>query len=155
MTVAARSEYTNDYFISYNSVDSAWAKWIAGVLQEEGHSFRIQAWDFRPGQNFVLEMHDGLRTSRRVLALLSPDYLTSSFCRPEWAEAFRTDPSGMQRRLVPVRIRKCDVDGLLGAIIYIDLVGLGPAAARLRLLQGIDIAPIRPRVAPPFPDASE
>jgi hypothetical protein len=36
--------------------DRAWAEWIAYVLAEEGFEVIIQAWDFRPGSNFVLEM---------------------------------------------------------------------------------------------------
>ena len=46
-----------DFFVSYTSADRAWAEWIAYVLEEEGFSIIIQAWDFRPGSDFVLEMH--------------------------------------------------------------------------------------------------
>jgi hypothetical protein len=38
-----------DFFISYTSADRAWAEWIAYVLEEEGLSVVVQAWDFRPG----------------------------------------------------------------------------------------------------------
>jgi hypothetical protein len=144
-------DHAPEYFISYNKADAPWAKWVASVLDEERHSFRIQAWDFRPGQNFVLEMHKALQTSRSVLALVSPDYLSSSFCQPEWAAAFATDPEGWLRRLIPVRIRECRPEGLLGPIIYVDLVGLGEVDARRRLLEGIDPNRIRPRTPPPFP----
>lgn len=45
-----------DFFISYNHADRAWAEWIAWQLEQVGFSVEIQAWDFRPGSNFVLEM---------------------------------------------------------------------------------------------------
>ncbi len=45
-----------DFFVSYTSADEAWAEWIGFVLEEEGFTVVIQAWDFRPGSNFVLEM---------------------------------------------------------------------------------------------------
>jgi hypothetical protein len=43
-------------FISYNRADRDWAEWIAGVIDHNGYQPIIQAWDFRPGQNFVLRM---------------------------------------------------------------------------------------------------
>lgn len=45
-----------DFFISYTGNDRPWAEWIAWVLEEAGYSVVIQAWDFRPGGNFVLDM---------------------------------------------------------------------------------------------------
>lgn len=45
-----------DFFISYNKADRTWAEWIAWQLEEARYSVVVQAWDFRPGSNFVLEM---------------------------------------------------------------------------------------------------
>jgi hypothetical protein len=44
------------FFISYNKADKQWAEWIAWILEEAGYSVVIQAWDFRPGENFALRM---------------------------------------------------------------------------------------------------
>ncbi len=49
-----------DFFISYNKADRSWAEWIAWQLVEAKYEVAIQAWDFRPASNFVLNM----RTSR-------------------------------------------------------------------------------------------
>ncbi len=117
-------EDRKDFFISYNKADKAWAEWIAWELENEGYTCVLQAWDFRPGGNFVLEMDKAAKLARRTIAVLSPDYLTSQFTQPEWAAAFAQDPTGAKGILVPVRVRKCEPEGLLGPIIYIDLVGL-------------------------------
>ena len=45
-----------DFFVSYNSADRSWAEWIAYQLEAAGYTTTIQAWDFRPGSNFVLDM---------------------------------------------------------------------------------------------------
>ena len=45
-----------DFFVSYNKADKQIAEWIAWVLEEAGHEVLIQAWDFRPGENFVIGM---------------------------------------------------------------------------------------------------
>src|SRR5438477_11109129 len=44
-----------DFFLSYNRADQAWAEWIARQLKAAGYSTVLQAWDFLPGSNFVLE----------------------------------------------------------------------------------------------------
>jgi hypothetical protein len=88
------------FFISYNHVDEQWARWIAHVLGDAGYSVIIQAWDFRPGSNFVLEMEKALQQSDRMIAVLSPDYLQARYPQPEWAAAFAGDPQGFERSLV-------------------------------------------------------
>ena len=86
-----------DFFISYTSADRTWAEWIAWQLEQEGYTTLIQAWDFQPGSNFVLEMDTAAKTAGRTIAVLSPDYFKSGFTPSEWAAAFRHDPKGEQR----------------------------------------------------------
>lgn len=122
------------FFISYNHADRAWAEWIAWQLEQAGYSIVIQAWDFHAGSNFVIEMHKGLAAAERVIAVLSPQYLASHFTQSEWTAAFARDPTGAQGTLVPVRVRECDLQGLLPQIVYVDLVGLDESDARDKLL---------------------
>src|SRR5260370_37865821 len=101
-----------DFFISYASPDREWAEWVGWVLEEAGASVVLQAWDFVPGSNFVLEMQRAATSAERTIAILSPDYLKSRFAAPEWAAAFAQDPEGMKRSLIPVRVRDCALEGL-------------------------------------------
>ena len=87
-----------DFFVSYTSADKTWAEWIAWQLEAAGYSVVIQAWDFRPGENFVVEMQTAAAEAERTLLVLSDDYLKSSFGRSEWAAAFAQDPTGAARR---------------------------------------------------------
>jgi hypothetical protein len=95
-----------DFFISYTKADKAWAEWIAWTLEEVGLSVIIQAWDFRPGGNFVLDMQRSASGAEKTIVLLSPAYLQSEYTQPEWAAAFAQDPKGTARKLIPVRIAK-------------------------------------------------
>ena len=70
---------TKDFFISYTSADKSWAEWIAWELEQAKFSVVIQAWDFRPGSNFVLEMDRAAREAARSMPILSPSYLDSFF----------------------------------------------------------------------------
>jgi hypothetical protein len=141
----------NDFFVSYTSADKTWAEWIAWQLEAAGYSVVIQAWDFRPGENFVVEMQTAAAEAERTLLVLSDDYLKSSFGRSEWAAAFAQDPTGSARRVVPVRVKPCEPDGLLRAIIFVDLVGLSSEDARTRLLEGVDHDRAKPATEPVFP----
>ena len=107
------------FFISYTGKDRAWAEWIAMQLEEAGYHTIIQAWDIRPGSNFVAEMDDAATRAERTIAVLSPAYLASDYAFAEWAAAFRRDPKGKHGRVLPVRIQRCEVEGLLGPIGYI------------------------------------
>ena len=119
-----------DFFISYTSADIRWAEWIAWQLEEAQYATILQAWDFRPGMNFVLEMDKASSLARCTLVVLSPDYLSARYTQPEWAVAFRRDPKGEQRAVLPVRVQNCEVEGLLGPIVYIDLIDLEETYAR-------------------------
>ena len=142
-----------DFFVSYTSADRPWAEWIAWELEQAGHSVIVQAWDIQPGSNFVLEMDHATRTAERTVAVLSPAFLESPYCRAEWAAAFREDPAGEQRKLVPVRVRECDPDGLLGSLVYLDLVDVEPEASRSALLAGVRGERAKPASAPAHPGA--
>lgn len=57
----------NDFFISYNNADVQWAKWVAGILEEYGYTTIIQAWDFKPGNNFIIEMQNAILSCKKQL----------------------------------------------------------------------------------------
>src|SRR3954471_8859284 len=132
------------FFVSYAKADQPWAEWIAHALEAHGFPCLIQAWDFRPGSNFVIEMQEAARKAERTIMVLSPAYLRAAFPTPEWAAAFADDPQGLQRKLVPVRVEDCKPEGLLKSIVYIDLVGMDEAAASAALLRGVVPGRVKP-----------
>jgi tetratricopeptide (TPR) repeat protein len=143
-------EERKDFFISYTGKDSQWAQWIAFELEAAGYHTLIQAWDIRPGSNFVAEMDDAARHTERTLLVLSQAYLESDYAFAEWAAAFRRDPRGKQGKVLPVRIQHCRIEGLLGPIGYIDLVDLDEQKAREKLLAGVKRERAKP-ASVPFP----
>jgi len=83
-----------DFFISYTSADEDWAEWIAWQLESAGYTTLIQAWDFRPGMNFVSGMQKGATECSRTIIVLSPQFINSKFTESEWTSAFAKDPNG-------------------------------------------------------------
>ena len=142
-----------DFFISYNKANREWAEWIAYQLEKEGYSTISRAWDFQAGNNFSWEMHQALQEAEHTIAVLSPDYLDpkAAFSQAEWIAAFKEDPLGELRKLMPVRVQECTPRGLLGPIIYIDLVGLVRSAASEKLLEEVSGKRRKPLDEPHFP----
>ncbi len=126
-----------DFFISYNSADRAWAEWIAWTLEEAGYSVVIQAWDFRPGGDFILEMHKAATGTEKTVIVLSDAYLGAEYTQPEWSAAFARDPRGDDRTLIPLRVEECSPEGLLRTRIYADLVALAADDAKAVLLSAL------------------
>jgi TIR domain/Effector-associated domain 9 len=139
-----------DCFISYNRADKTWAEWIGWTLEEAGYSVVIDAWDFRPGGNFALEMDKAVKESQKTIAILSESYLKAVFVHPEWAAAFAGDPLGVERKLIPVKVKECEPDGLLKQLIYVDLIGLTEVEARQSLLDMLRDR-LKPEHKPRFP----
>ena len=137
------------FFVSYTGDDRDWAEWIAWELEAAGHAAIIQAWDFRPGNNFVLEMDEATKADHTI-AVLSPSYMKAVYTKPEWAAAFAQDASGRRRKLIPVRVRSTELTGLLTQIVYIDLVGKDEVKARGELLSGVTEGRAKPQRVP-FP----
>jgi hypothetical protein len=139
-----------DFFVTYNKADKDWAEWVAWVLEEAGYSVVIQAWDFRPGNHFILEMHKAAQETLKTIAILSEDYLQAEFTQLEWANALARDPEGKERLLIPIRVKECKPQGLLKSINYVDLVNLTEQDARIAVL-GAFSARVKPSKAPGFP----
>lgn len=136
-----------DFFVSYTQADRAWAEWIAWILEEDGHQVLVQAWDFVPGGNWTQSMQEGVTRATRTLAVLSGEYLRSVFGTAEWLAAWRQDPDGAQRKLIPVRVEDCERPGLLGTVIGIDVFGRDEARAKAVLRQAVSNA-IKGRAKP-------
>jgi len=73
------------------------------VVGQGGKEQTGAAGDVGVGRNFVLDMHEAAK----------------------WAAAFAADPTSEKGKLVLVRVKECGPEGMLKAIVYIDLVGLG------------------------------
>lgn len=143
-----------DYFISYAQADYQWAEWIAWVLEESDRTVWIQQWDSVPGTNWLEIMDRASRMSTRTIAVLSPDYVSSSSFGAEWREAYRRQQIEGGRRLIPVRVEDFRPTGLLAGVVYLDLCGIPRSDAQKRLLAAVASAEKgrnKPSAAPPFP----
>jgi tetratricopeptide (TPR) repeat protein len=139
-----------DVFISYASADTQWAKWIAGVLEHNGFSVFVGAWDLRPGDDFVIKANEAIREADVFMPILSDAYTNSVYCKAEFSAALNEKIS-KELKLIPVRVTDTAPTGLLASIIYIDLYGsIDETEAERRLLNALDKREIA-RKSPQYP----
>jgi hypothetical protein len=143
------------FFISYNQHDEAWAEWIAWALYEAGYKVTIAAWDFHAGGDFVVEMQKAASECEKTIAILSDNYLNADYVMPEWGAAFKRDPKGEKRILIPIKVKECEPQGILGQRIRIDLTRVPEKEeARKRLLTEIK-GKGRPLQEPSYPGSGD
>ncbi len=118
MSSPAESAKEHDIFLSHTGVDKDWVRTLGERLEREGiedrdDSRRIKVffdeWDIDYGANIVNRLNDGLIRSRYLAAILSPEFLESSWANQEWTHWFMTDPKA--GNLIPVLYRDETLDG--------------------------------------------
>ncbi|WP_163554091.1 toll/interleukin-1 receptor domain-containing protein [Candidatus Frankia alpina] len=146
-----------DFLVSAAEEDGAWGEWCAWQLEEQGYQVHLDLWDVVAGDHSVSRLDEAVSHSKRTLVILSEHYLASEKVQAEWQTAWLADPTGMKRRLIPVRVADYHPEaemGLLQGISPINLVGLGDDAARRTFVDEIRRAiegRYRPSEPPPFP----
>jgi hypothetical protein len=138
MNAAAPSRI--DFFISRAGADAGAAELIAGIVREAGLAPFYQNEDFGPA-DFMRRMEQGYE-GERTIALLSPQYQQSEYCRAEYNHVLGKDPANLRERLIVLRVAPCDPVGSLQNLAYSDLVPvLSDRAALARVVRaaiGID-----------------
>lgn len=126
-----------DYFISYTGKDIKYATWVAQLLEENGYTVTIQAWDFKPGDNFIVKINEALIKCEKLIVILSKAYMESKWCEAEWTSKLAEQIKFQERRIIPVRIEPVDLSGLIFPIVHIDIVDKTEIEAKNEILRGI------------------
>lgn len=142
-----------DLFISYATVDEAFAREVVDVASENGLTTIAQFKDFGVGTNFVTQMQQGL-LSDRVVAIYTPEYMQSKHCQAEWSAAYNSDPDGSKRRLIPLLFKKTELGPLQRQVVYTDVSALSGSERQSALRAAIsdpgDVADMRQALPDPI-----
>lgn len=114
-------EYKYDVFISYSHKDS---DWVQGILlpKLEKHSFSVLIDTyFKSGGFGPMQMEDGVKNSKRVIAVFTKNYFDSEWATLENVMAQILDPATRKRKLIPILRENCDIPLRLAGIHYRDL----------------------------------
>ncbi|MEX5635728.1 TAXI family TRAP transporter solute-binding subunit [Parafrankia sp. FMc2] len=131
-------------FVSYTAADKAWATWVAWVLEDEGRTVAIEAWDAPVGTNLVSWIDQQMTHAERTVAICSQAYFASHWRTPEWTTALTG------QTLIPLWVEDCTAPRMLAAIVHSDLHGIDETTARRRLLEALGLT-ATPRASDGFP----
>ncbi|XP_078360730.1 uncharacterized protein LOC144645125 [Oculina patagonica] len=117
--------FDNDLFISYSTKDYEWIQEsLLTVLDENRIKYIIHSRDFVPGKAWHDNMADSVYNSRKVILVMSANYLSSGFCKDEMRMAMHRDSARDDSSLIVVRIddiKSCDIPKPLRHRTFIDV----------------------------------
>ena len=94
-----------DVFVTFSGKDAAWVEEeLVPVLEQSRLKFCIHNRDFELGKPFVDNMIDSVYSSRKVLAVVSRNYMGSNFCRGEMDMALKRSKVQDDTSLVLLRL---------------------------------------------------
>ena len=98
------STQNNHIFLSYRSSEADFALRLAASLKNAGVKLWMDRLDIQPGDDWIHALQRAVNECAAVIAILSPDYIHSRYCRRELARADRIDIADDERVLIYDRI---------------------------------------------------
>ncbi|MCX7837899.1 MAG: TIR domain-containing protein, partial [Anaerolineae bacterium] len=136
MTMA--EEY--DLFLSHAGEDSAWCEMLAERLRNEGVRVWFDKWELEPGDHLLARINDGIRQSRKMVAVWTPAYFHKAWTQMEAFSAQHPDVLAQDRPLIPILRADCDIPPTLRNLVYIDFRNDADFDLRVRqLIQALDL----------------
>jgi tetratricopeptide (TPR) repeat protein len=108
-------------FISYSHKDEAWVtQTLLPRLEKAELRVCIDYRDFAPGRPALLNMQDAAEDSRYTLLVMTPAWVASEWTLFESLLTRTSDPAGLQRRTIPVRLEECEIPKFIAMLTYVD-----------------------------------
>lgn len=97
-----------DVFISYSHKDRELVDQFVEILQTEWSGARVflDSEEIRNGSDWINVLADAIDSSQRFVAIFSPDYFSSKWCRREFNAAIIRDDKGDDDILYPIFLRR-------------------------------------------------
>ncbi|HMS72184.1 MAG TPA: toll/interleukin-1 receptor domain-containing protein, partial [Baekduia sp.] len=123
---------TFDFFVSYAHEDSSLADAVVETLRRSrpGIQIFLDRLSLSEGDPWQQELFTAMDWSRKVVALLSPNYIGSKMCLEEYNIARILDRESDERVLLPLYVHSADLATYMRAIQYRDCREADLAALR-------------------------
>jgi hypothetical protein len=111
-----------DLFLSYCHEDSQAAETILNGVRAISPATRIffDRASLRTGTSWLMQVAESLDTSRRVVALYTPGYWNSNYCKDEFTAALTRQNDTGEKILFPVFFRSIRIPYLFQHLQYLD-----------------------------------
>src|ERR1017187_683488 len=102
-----------DIFISHNKAEKQWARQLAVALKRRGLVSFFDEESIGLGEDVVNAIGNGLKTSKHIVLIMSPDSVKSRWVELEWASSLYEDVDASARKLIPILRRECEIPYLV------------------------------------------
>jgi len=120
------SDYS-DVFVSYRRKDVDFTKQLVQALQDAGKEVWIDWEDIPPGsEGFSDDIKRGLEGADAFIAILSPDYLESTYC----VDLELGSAINLNKKLIPIVLKKFDDYPVPNGIGHINWIYFTPHAGQ-------------------------
>jgi hypothetical protein len=104
-------DFKYDVFLSHASEDTAWCEKLAERLRNEGVHVWFDEWELKPGDHLLARLNEGLRQSRKMVAVWSASYFRDDkfWTLAEAVSQQHSDMLASERPLIPVLIEDCKI----------------------------------------------
>ncbi len=114
-------QFQYDAFISYSHRDE---EWVTGILlpalEKAGLRVCIDFRDFVAGKAALLNMQDAAKKSKHMLLVLTQAWIDSEWTLYESLLMRTSDPAGLQRRTIPLRLQSCEIPEFISMLTWVD-----------------------------------
>jgi hypothetical protein len=136
--MSAPTQFTYDVFVSYSHADEQWVRdelWP----KLEGAGLKISDYlEFELGVPKIVNIERAIEASRKVLLVLTPDWIASEWANFELLVIQTDDPSSRMRRTLPLLLKPCDMPKRLSILTHADFTQPSTRAADIiRLIRQI------------------
>jgi formylglycine-generating enzyme required for sulfatase activity len=129
--------YEYDVFISYNTADEAWVRGeLLPRLENAGLKVYIDFRYIRFGDSIIRELEQAIETSRKMLIVLTPDYLKGKWSSSEIDFMKLLAPSNRTGFVIPILKKACKLPPSLLYLTYADFTNPSNLEASWRQLLG-------------------
>jgi hypothetical protein len=118
--MSAQAQFTYDVFVSYSQADEQWVQdelWPklerAGLKIGDNREFEL-------GAPRIVNIERAIESSRKVLLVLTPDWITSEWANFESLLIQTDDLSSRIHRTLPLLLKPCELPKRLSMLTYAD-----------------------------------
>ncbi|XP_078602527.1 tetratricopeptide repeat protein 22-like [Branchiostoma floridae x Branchiostoma japonicum] len=118
-------EFQYDFFVSHSSKDADWVNYALLPALEVDMRFKgcVADRDFLPGRRVFDNIIDSIKSSYKTLLILTPNFVTSEWCKYETEHALLKSLKSKRGCVIPIMLHKCDAPESLRSITYFDVSG--------------------------------
>ncbi|XP_019630947.1 PREDICTED: uncharacterized protein LOC109474907 [Branchiostoma belcheri] len=116
-------EFQYDFFVSHSSKDADWVNFALLPALEVDLRFKgcVADRDFMPGKSVFDNIIYSIENSYKTLLILTPNFVTSEWCKYETEQALVESLTSKTGRVIPIMLHNCDVPASLRTITYLDV----------------------------------